>query len=213
MKGFAFIFCFIAAVSLADFSAAEPFPPVKNMGIGNETTIPVGHFDYCDRNPADCGIIPYPRGPESMSPDRWRAIREMNKAVNALYVSKTDNEIYGLTEYWTFPSLFADCEDFAIAKRRILIEEFGFSPSNALLTVVRRNGGIGEGHAILTIRTSEGDYLLDNLDDEVRLWSETVEPYLFLKRQSSFDASKWVAIEPEIDRTKTASASADRTSK
>jgi predicted transglutaminase-like cysteine proteinase len=43
----------------------------------------------------------------------------------------------------------------------------------------------------------EGDYILDNLDDRVRLWSET--QYRFMKRQADFDAGRWVKIENSTD--------------
>ena len=43
------------------------------------------------------------------------------------------------------------------------------------------------------MRTSEGDYVLDNLSADVKLWTDT--PYTFLKRQASFSAGRWVTIE------------------
>ena len=38
-----------------------------------------------------------------------------------------------------------------------------------------------------------GDYVLDNLEPDVKLWSDT--HYRFLKRQASFDTGRWVTIE------------------
>jgi predicted transglutaminase-like cysteine proteinase len=49
-----------------------------------------------------------------------------------------------------------------------------------------------EGHAVLTLRTSEGDFVLDNLRDDIRLWTET--GYRFLKRQSSTHTGRWVSL-------------------
>ena len=43
-----------------------------------------------------------------------------------------------------------DCEDFVLLKRKKLIAG-GFSPSDLLITVVRKPDG--EGHAVLTLRT------------------------------------------------------------
>ncbi|NKF32321.1 transglutaminase-like cysteine peptidase, partial [Pseudomonas sp. BGM005] len=51
----------------------------------------------------------------------------------------------------------------------------------------------GEGHAVLTLRTSEGDFVLDNLATDVKPWFAT--PYSFVKRQSSYTAGRWVTIE------------------
>ena len=48
----------------------------------------------------------------------------------------------------------------------------------------------GEGHAVLTVKTNRGEYILDNLNDRILLWSET--PYRFYKRQSQSDPNVWV---------------------
>ena len=72
----------------------------------------------------------------------------------------------------------------------------GLSVSNLLITVVRKPNG--EGHAVLTVRTDRGDYILDNLINRVRLWSET--GYRYLKRQAVDHTGHWVSI-PDGDET------------
>ena len=47
-----------------------------------------------------------------------------------------------------------------------------------------------EGHAVLTVKTDRGEYILDNLTDDILLWSET--PYGYYKRQSQDDPNQWV---------------------
>ena len=69
------------------------------------------------------------------------------------------------------------------------------SPNQALyhemlMTVVRKPDG--EGHAVLTVRTDKGDFILDNLTDQVRTWDQT--GYRFLKRQASDNTGRWVSI-------------------
>ncbi|MBV9705214.1 MAG: transglutaminase-like cysteine peptidase, partial [Methylobacteriaceae bacterium] len=49
------------------------------------------------------------------------------------------------------------------------------------------------GHAILTVRTDHGEFVLDNLSSEVRPWDAT--GYRFVKRQSQEDPNVWVSIE------------------
>jgi predicted transglutaminase-like cysteine proteinase len=44
-------------------------------------------------------------------------------------------------------------------------------------------------HAALIALTAEGDYVLDNLIDEVRPW--TMTDYVWLKRQASDDPTEW----------------------
>jgi predicted transglutaminase-like cysteine proteinase len=63
------------------------------------------------------------------------------------------------------------------------------------MTVVRKRNG--EGHAVLTLRTTEGDYVLDNLSRSVKRWRDT--PYAFVKRQSSDNPQRWVSIEDGAD--------------
>ena len=48
----------------------------------------------------------------------------------------------------------------------------------------------GEGHAVLTVKTNRGEFILDNLTDEILLWSQT--PYRYYKRQSQEDPNVWV---------------------
>lgn len=110
--------------------------------------------------------------------------------MNRRIIQVTDEKYYGKVELWTYPKSAGDCEDFALLKKREL-EARGFSESDLLITVVKKPDG--SGHAILTVRTSEGDFVLDNLDDRVRRWWQT--PYRFEKRQSSSDAGRWVVIE------------------
>ncbi|TGW07327.1 transglutaminase, partial [Mesorhizobium sp. M2D.F.Ca.ET.145.01.1.1] len=80
-------------------------------------------------------------------------------------------------------------EDYALEKRREL-NSLGIAIANLLMTVVRKPDG--EGHAVLTVRTDKGDFILDNLVDKVRLWNQT--PYRYLKRQASDDTGRWVSI-------------------
>jgi predicted transglutaminase-like cysteine proteinase len=51
-----------------------------------------------------------------------------------------------------------------------------------------------EGHAILTVKTNRGEFILDNLTDEVKPWDRT--GYRFIKRQSQSDDMTWVQIGP-----------------
>ncbi len=63
----------------------------------------------------------------------------------------------------------------------------GFSASNLLITVVLQPNR--EGHAVLTVRTSQGDFILDNMRDEIRHWRDT--EYVYIKRQSQTHAGRW----------------------
>lgn len=94
-----------------------------------------------------------------------------------------------MLERWVYPTVAGDCEDYALAKRRALTDA-GWRTSVLLLSVVSQLNG--EGHAVLLVRTDRGDLILDNQDEDIRRWNET--PYLYVKRQSQQDPTRWVTI-------------------
>jgi len=100
-------------------------------------------------------------------------------------------EIYGVAEYWTIPTTRGDCEDYALLKRKRLIAR-GWPPSALLMTVVRDEKG--EGHAVLTARTVQGDFILDNKVDEVKTWNRT--HYEYIMRQSYLNTMIWMSLDP-----------------
>jgi predicted transglutaminase-like cysteine proteinase len=156
------------------------------MVTGAVTSQPIGHYEFCHKYATECSIKSRSAPSPKVSAKGWAAVRQINRAVNARYIAKTDKEVYGREEVWSYPSNFADCEDFALEKRKELAAQ-GFALSDLLMTVVRKPDG--EGHAVLTLRTSDGDFILDNLDNEVKPWFAT--PYTFLKRQASFNTGRW----------------------
>jgi predicted transglutaminase-like cysteine proteinase len=64
-------------------------------------------------------------------------------------------------------------------------------PREALLVTVVRDQH-GDGHAVLTVKTDKGEFILDNQRDEILLWSDT--GYRFVKRQSQSDQNVWVSL-------------------
>ncbi|MGK9052063.1 transglutaminase-like cysteine peptidase [Neorhizobium sp. CSC1952] len=176
---------------LVPVSAAVPAPrPVGSMVTGAVTSQPIGHYEFCQKYRAECSIKSRSAPPPKVSASGMATVRRINASVNARYIAKTDREIYGREEVWAYPTKFADCEDYALQKRKELAAR-GFALSDLLMTVVRKPDG--EGHAVLTLRTADGDFILDNLDNEVKPWYQT--PYTFLKRQASFNTGRWVTIE------------------
>ncbi|TIX78245.1 MAG: transglutaminase, partial [Mesorhizobium sp.] len=126
----------------------------------------------------------------TMSGALWRKMLSVNARVNAAVKPISDFDIYGKDEVWAYPARgVGDCEDYVLEKRREL-NRLGVSYANLLMTVVRKPDG--EGHAVLTVRTSKGDYVLDNLDGKVRSWDRT--GYRFLKRQAIDNTGRWVSI-------------------
>ena len=76
-----------------------------------------------------------------------------------------------------------------LLKRRMLMQA-GWPREALLITVVRDKKG--DGHAVLTVKTDKGEFILDNQEAQVLLWSDT--GYRFVKRQSQTDPNIWVSL-------------------
>ncbi|MCV0394689.1 MAG: transglutaminase-like cysteine peptidase [Rhizobiaceae bacterium] len=185
-KGLLTLVTGMAALGFAPFALAA-------MDTGGVTSQPIGHYEFCKRNPFECSIRPVDRGPHKMTSRVWRDIVSVNLAVNKAIEPKSDYEVHGRDEVWSYPvNGVGDCEDYVLEKRRLLRRR-GISLSNLLITVVRKPDG--EGHAVLTVRTDKGDYILDNLTDSVKSWDKI--NYRYLKRQATSHSGRWVSIRNE----------------
>ena len=151
---------------------------------------PHGFVRFCEATPAECTSDHGQESRFDASAEQLKELDEINRSVNKEIAPATDVEVYGVNEYWTLPRTRGDCEDYALLKRHNLIAK-GWPVSALLMTVVRDEKG--EGHAVLTARTVQGDFILDNKIEDVRLWSKT--PYQFVMRQSYLNPKVWVALD------------------
>jgi len=178
----------LMAAAVAGANASEKF-----MATRGHTTQPVGHYVLCQEMAQECRQKTPQQVPVELSRPLWAQIVEVNNLVNTMVRPKTDFEIWGVEERWSYPVKgVGDCEDYVLEKRRRLAE-LGIPMGNLLITVVRQSNG--DGHAVLTVHTSLGDFVLDNLEPRVLAWRDT--DYTFLKRQSARDSGTWVAIEDD----------------
>jgi predicted transglutaminase-like cysteine proteinase len=157
--------------------------------VAGQTSIPIGHSEFCKVNSHECGPFARVVGAVDLDEGLWQQLVEVNNTFNRTIVPVTDEDLYQVEELWTYPAGYGDCEDIALAKRRQLIDA-GWEPSTLLMAVVRESNG--NGHAVLMVRTDRGDLVLDNQDGMVRVWTET--PYQYIKRQSQEHAAVWVDI-------------------
>ncbi|WP_295317506.1 transglutaminase-like cysteine peptidase [Roseobacter sp.] len=119
-----------------------------------------------------------------------RKVDQINRRVNRQIREVTDQSQYRKADYWTLPqSSRGDCEDFALLKKKELMRA-GFAPQNLLLTTVLDRQG--RSHAVLVVRTTAGDYVLDNLNDKVKPWKAT--RYTFLRMQNPRNPGAWVGV-------------------
>jgi predicted transglutaminase-like cysteine proteinase len=159
------------------------------MPTGGRATQPVGHYEFCQRLPEECRQISGKRQPIELTRKLWAAMVDINNTVNTMVTPRTDLEIWGREEYWSYPDGVGDCEDYVLEKRRQLMQ-LGVPAGDLLVTVARQPNG--DGHAVLTVRTSQGDFILDNLESRILAWDQT--EYTYLKRQSDRNSGAWVSI-------------------
>lgn len=160
-----------------------------SMQTFGRTLPPIGHVSLCERLPGECKAAKAETGPVELTAERQADLWAVNDLVNRVVRPVTDMDLYGKVEHWTYPAGAGDCEDYVLLKRRLLMER-GWPAGALLITVVRDE--FNEGHAILTARTSQGDYVLDNKKSEILAWNQT--SYSFVKRQSVSDPSQWVSL-------------------
>lgn len=180
----------IAAAFFMLFAAHSSSAASGAMRVVGKANPPIGHYEFCRIHASECMPTSADRGPMRLTEERWRTLLDVNYTVNTAIQPLTDQEIYGVEERWAYPRSVGDCEDFALLKRKMLIGK-GIDPSDLLITVVLQPNG--EGHAVLTVRTDHGDFVLDNMRNKVLLWSQT--EYTFLKRQASDNPGRWVKLQ------------------
>jgi len=151
---------------------------------------PLGWVEFCARQPRECaGTTTAPRD-LALSRTAWIYLVRVNNWVNETIKPLSDLEHWGVVERWSYPDDgYGDCEDYVLLKRRMLIQS-GWPRGALLVTVVHDQND--KGHAVLTVTTDKGDYVLDNQNTDILLWSDT--GYRFFKRQSQSNPKQPVSL-------------------
>jgi predicted transglutaminase-like cysteine proteinase len=176
---------------------------LTHIPVAGVTRPPIGWIEFCARQPNECaGATMAPRD-FVLTPKRWDDLVRVNKLVNETIKPLNDFEHWGVVERWSYPDDgYGDCEDYVLLKRRMLIQS-GWPGEAVLVTVVRDKKGDG-AHAVLTVATDKGDYVLDNQNEQIVLWWKT--GYHFVKRQSRSDPNMWVSLGNPLRATDTATS-------
>jgi predicted transglutaminase-like cysteine proteinase len=159
--------------------------------VGAETSVPYGWVDFCGRRPEQCEVDRLAAVDVRLTEETWSRLDRINRDVNAAIEPVSNFDHWGtMLDHWDYPvDGKGDCKIYALFKRKKLLDE-GFPRQALLMTIVRDLEG--QGHAILTVKTDRGEFVLDNLSNEIRPWNAT--GYRFVKRQSQEDPNAWVAI-------------------
>jgi predicted transglutaminase-like cysteine proteinase len=160
------------------------------IAVGAVTTPPIGWAEFCIEYAPECDTRRSLPRDVALSTRAWVELKRINAAVNTSVKPMTDMDHWGVVERWNYPDDgYGDCEDYALQKRKLLMAA-GWPREALLMTVVRDQNG--NGHAILTVKTDRGEYVLDNQTNDVLLWADT--GYRFVKRQSQSDPNVWVSL-------------------
>lgn len=159
--------------SSAQNLAASPASFGKDLGAsvrqiteGQPTLAPMAHVRFCLSNPDQCTDTGGASSVE-FSAQRRNELEKVNRQVNRSIrpVSDRANE-----DIWTIDTASGDCEDYVLTKRKRLLQ-LGWSSRSLRIAIAHTRSG--EGHAVLVVKTSEGDVVLDNRFDEIKDWRNT----------------------------------------
>ena len=174
----------------------------SRVQIGAVVSPPMGWTQFCADNPSDCTPKDTIARDIVMTQKIWADLGRVNKLVNDTVKPITDIDHWGTIEKWSYPTDgYGDCEDYVLLKRKMLIDA-GWPQESLLITVVRDRNG--EGHAVLTVTTDKGDFVLDNENSGIVPWRDT--GYRYIKRQSQTNPNQWVSIGAPGATAATASA-------
>ena len=170
--------------------AAPPLERAAYLPVGATARAPIGWVEFCIEQKQECNTRPAEPRDVVLSPKAWTDLVQVNNWVNANIKPITDQDHWGVVERWNYPDDgYGDCEDYVLLKRKMLMKA-GWPRGALLITVVRDKNG--DGHAVLTVKTDRGEFILDNQEAQVLSWNET--GLRFVKRQSQSDPNLWVAL-------------------
>jgi predicted transglutaminase-like cysteine proteinase len=178
------------AVLATGAASAQSRQQMAYAPVGQQASAPIGWLQFCTTNRADCDVTAMRPANADLDERRWKELLRINHEVNQEIEPVTDMDHWGIPEVWSYPTDGkGDCEDYVLEKRKRLIAA-GWPRQALLITVVRDKRG--DGHAILTVRTDRGDFVLDNQEPRVKAWTDT--GYQFVKRQSQEHPNRWVSL-------------------
>lgn len=164
---------------------------VQRLNEGSSALAPFASVKFCLKNKDQCVDTGGP-GIVQLDEDRLEQLKAVNSGINRAI--RPVNDRSG-EDVWSADVASGDCEDFALTKRKHLIA-LGW-PSRALRIAVARTSS-GEGHAVLVVKTSKGDLVLDNRSSAIKEWRKTGLRWIMM--QSGDNPRLWVNIVPSKPR-------------
>lgn len=139
---------------------------VAHASSGQSILPPFAYIQYCVHHRGACSksighVAMVSNNTVKLTPKLSRQMATINASVNASMIARSDKG----SDTWSVGGRYGDCEDYAMTKRAKLIAA-GWPSAALSLTVVKTPWG--EGHAVLSVHTSEGLLVLDNLTHSVK---------------------------------------------
>jgi predicted transglutaminase-like cysteine proteinase len=148
------------ALSMRNFPVAARWAPVY------KAIVDCTAGSVCDReSPAFAEIV-------KIAADKGfrEKLSFVNSSINRLIAYRKDSVVYGKLDYWAKPSEIlehraGDCEDFAILKMAALLR--AGIPAQSMSLVVLQDRRRKFFHAVLSVSTGSGAFILDSLGNVV----------------------------------------------
>jgi predicted transglutaminase-like cysteine proteinase len=164
------------ASAYTNYAGIDRFAPT----IQTAAITPLSMQYFCAQNRREC------RGGGSsqisMTPDLLAVLKQVNVHVNRAIRPQTD-----ASDTWSLNPTAGDCEDYVLSKRSMLIKN---GVSAGALRIAYTHTRRGEPHAVLVVRTNQGDYVLDNLNNAVKTLRASGYN---IRSMSSSDPTRWTA--------------------
>lgn len=175
------------ALMLACINPAEAGTGDRFLVPQKSTIEPAGFSGLCARYTWVCKQS---SGATMSDANALKLAETVNLHVNRSVREIADVRQYGKVEHWALPTKRGgDCEDLVLLKKKLLVAR-GIASKRLLMSTVLDKQL--KSHAVLVLRTSKGDYVLDNLTNDILPWTDT--GYTFLKLQNPKALSRWHAV-------------------
>jgi predicted transglutaminase-like cysteine proteinase len=117
-------------------ASEQALPKATWTPVGEETSIPYGWVDFCNRHADECALGKLKPVDVRMTRQVWKTLNEVNAFANSTIEPISNLDHWGTTlDHWDYPiDGKGDCKIYALFKRKLLIER-GF-PRQALLMTI-----------------------------------------------------------------------------
>ena len=160
---------------------------VDRISFDTPTLAPMAFVRFCMRYPKECAVhhLALRSEPVALTKARKSELEKINRDINRAI--KPQKNLYGvMMEDWLLAPGAGDCNDYAVTKRHKLLA-LGWPSRSLLLAEVILPSG--EHHLILVVRTREEDFVLDNLNQNIRPVSQI--HYQWVRAQQPKNSKFW----------------------